>query len=324
MGKLTGGHHDACSTPDFPAGNSFATELRDSDSQTESQNIPDEVHSLEGGFSAISLDEGSLQRTATIAFNALRCLFCRANSSTFQENLEHMLQKHGLFIPEAGLQVDFETIVEYLHLVIYGYFECIFCGSPRNNAQAAQQHMLGKGHCKIDLASDDSEYRDFYDYEESSEASGSEDDDGEHDTMRNRKTRHNANIVETGSFMRLSSGKILSHRSHNTTRFLHGSTSTRTPNGSTRISAGSLHVPEAASLPAASSTSDAGPSKSVAKWEATFQRQLSSLRAEDRRSMMHLTMPQQRALVMKSKKQVERARRDENDMLLKIQLKANR
>jgi hypothetical protein len=120
---------------------------------------------VQDGFSALLLDDDSITKQPKEDFNPLVCLFCAKNSSSFDQSLEHTHQKHGLFIPAVGLQVDFKTLVKYLHLVIYGYFECIFCGSQRNSVQAVQQHVTGKGHCKIDLEKEDSEFRDFYDFE---------------------------------------------------------------------------------------------------------------------------------------------------------------
>ena len=58
-----------------------------------------------------------------------------------------MQKSHGLFIPHhQHLAVDLETLFRYLHLVIFGYRECIQCGTERATIQAVQQHMIGKGH----------------------------------------------------------------------------------------------------------------------------------------------------------------------------------
>lgn len=104
-------------------------------------------------------------------------------STSFSANLDHMQYKHSLFIPEREhLAVDEEALVKYCHLVVFGYFECLYCGSQRNTAQAAQQHMAGKGHCRINLDSEGSEFRDFYDFDNdgSDSDSGRElDEDGE-------------------------------------------------------------------------------------------------------------------------------------------------
>ncbi|EQL03599.1 c2h2 finger domain containing protein [Ophiocordyceps sinensis CO18] len=251
---------------------------------------------IEQRFSALSVEESALDvRKPDVQFNPAQCLFCSHRSPGLDENMDHMLKKHSLVVPDPDrLAVDLETLIEYFHLVVHGYFECLFCGSQRRNIEAAQQHMIGKGHCKIDISSQASEYRDFYEFEPSIDDDITE-------------------LADGNKSIRLPSGKVLSHRAE---------ARTRVPR--------SAPVQEAAtSSPCATTLStlsqDTTPrSKRVAKRDAVFQTHLATLRDSDRRSLMHLPAAQQRAVVMRGKKQVEQARRDENEMLLKIQLKANR
>ena len=92
-----------------------------------------------------------------------RCLFCLARSSDPEENLSHMSRVHSFFVPEQHrLQVDMDTLIVYLDLVISTYHQCLYCMSQRSNADAVRQHMVAKGHCRIDVASQDSEFQDFY------------------------------------------------------------------------------------------------------------------------------------------------------------------
>ncbi|KAM0810355.1 putative C2H2 type zinc-finger-domain-containing protein [Seiridium cardinale] len=278
---------------------------------------------LEAELSALSLeDKNEDERQPQVAFSPAQCLFCASSSAGLEANLEHMLQKHGLFIPDTSrLIVDLETLIKYFHLVIYGYFECLFCGSQRHSAEAARQHMTGKGHCKIDILREDSEFRDFYDFD--SDDGSSENSDEEPAVPKEKPPKEKS--VEIDNTLRLASGKLLSHRSQGVAR-LH-----RKPRQAQSQSLSSIEPsaempekqgPEFESEPSTSATAES--SKRIVKQEAIFRTQLASLRSEDRRSLMHLPLPQQRALVMKSKKQVEQARRDENEMQLKIQLKANK
>lgn len=106
----------------------------------------------------------------------LQCLFCSLPSPSFESNLDHMRKKHGLFIPTTiddgtqQLTVDLEIFLEYLHLVIFGYHECLVCHTQRHKSHAVQQHMMGKGHCRLELGEQETdsedeegnEYRDFY------------------------------------------------------------------------------------------------------------------------------------------------------------------
>jgi pre-60S factor REI1 len=251
------------------------------------------------------------------AFDPKRCLFCRFDSANFEENLEHMHGKHGLFIPYVSqLLVDPETLIEYLHLVIFGYFECLYCRSKRSSPVAAQQHMLGKRHCKIDLTAEDSEYREFFDFD------GDVNDDNNQILGNLQSPSGLQGPFDEGKFVRLSSRKLLSHRTQGKSRSRRRETS---KDISSRL-LGESATKVSQSVPASSDQDLSLPpdSKRIIKRNAAFLQHLSTLRSNDQRSLMHLPLWKQRTVVLKSKKQVEQARRDENDMLLKIQLKANR
>ena len=113
-----------------------------------------------------------------------KCLFCNQDNSDIASNVGHMRRAHGFVIPEEDrLVVEIETLIAYFHLVIFGYCECLYCGSQRHTGEGAQQHMIGKGHCKFDLYNEDSEFRDFYDfgsYDEGDDVEvGSDSEDGQ-------------------------------------------------------------------------------------------------------------------------------------------------
>lgn len=274
------------------------------------------IRPIEDGLSLLSIDEDSVDTRNPVAqFEPAQCLFCKCCSMDLDTNLEHMLKRHGLFIPDRDyLIIDSETLIEYFYLVIFGYFECLYCGSQRSNVQAAQQHMIDKGHCKIDISNEDSEFRDFYDFNSAS-------DDSDSEKVDSKLERSNATFVDMGRSMRLSSGKVLSHRTQGKPRLPRHGISRAETTGASSIprSCTSLGVsqPQPESTPPSQS-------KRVAKREATFLNQLANLRDSDRRSLMHLPVTQQRAIVFRGKRLVEQARKDQNEMLLKIQLKANR
>ena len=122
-----------------------------------------------------------------------QCLFCGDKCGTFEENVAHMATTHSFIIPyQDFLAVDLETLVWYLHLVIYGYFECILCSTRRDSLEAVQQHMMAKGHCRFDISPDTEE---FYEIPASVN----------HD-LSNLARRDEASL-------RLPSGKLLGHRS---------------------------------------------------------------------------------------------------------------
>lgn len=261
-------------------------------------------------------DDNAEKQDSDVQFDHTQCLFCRHSSIDLDENLEHMLKSHGLFIPDRShLAVDIETLAEYFHLVIFVYFECLYCGSKRNGAHSVQQHMMGKGHCKIDILKEDSEFRDFYDFH-----STSDDSDGE--TVKIVPEGSNGVIIEES--LRLPSGKLLSHRMEGKRRpHQHRTTYTKVRSLPQTGQSTALDISGSRSDMALSRTTQSELNR-IDKRETTFQNQLATVRAGDRISLMHLSRSQQRAVIIKGRKQVERARRDENDMLLKRQVKANR
>lgn len=96
-------------------------------------------------------------------FVSSRCLFCRLDAPNFSLNLQHMQKDHGLFLPNPEYLVDLETFVGYLYTVIDQFHECLYCGACKVTGEAVRQHMLDKGHCKINT-DDGSDYEDFYDF----------------------------------------------------------------------------------------------------------------------------------------------------------------
>lgn len=177
--------------------------------------------------------------------------------------------------------------------------------------------MLGKGHCRFDIASEDSEYADFYDSSGSEAESGEEEDeDAENDdpVPRKGKTEHPAVKVDEHS-IRLPSGRIISNRSQPQTNPRRQMLKPRSPAKPDVLEAGSdspdTEGPAPSTPPA---TGKGGLALTRAeKQENNFNKQLATLRAGDERSLAHLPLPQQRALLATQQKQVEKARRIEEN-----------
>ena len=145
----------------------------------------------------------------------VQCLFCNIDSSTTDNNVEHMSKAHGLFIPNQEDLEDAEGLLSYLFNIISEFRECLYCGKTKETVEAIRSHMIDKGHCKIAF---DEELDQFYDFEgESDEGATGEETVGEDEEM-----------VETGKIpsppehdyhpdsdheLRLPSGRILGHRS---------------------------------------------------------------------------------------------------------------
>ncbi|KAK2594733.1 hypothetical protein QQS21_007583 [Conoideocrella luteorostrata] len=244
-------------------------------------------------------------------FDLAQCLFCNQQSNGFVENMSHMQMRHGLVIPSPdNLIVDLETLVGYFHLVIFEYTECLCCGSVRSTPQGAQQHMTGKGHCRIDIARENSEFKDFYDFKASSEMEGEEWTDGAADRV----------VDASESTRRLASGKVISHRSANKIPLYRpvGQTNNK------KALSEEKHPPimgKSHSLTSGSNNEKALTASE--KRDMVFSKQLAKMRAGDRQALMHLTIPQRIALVGRAKHQQEKWDRQQAAQKIKWQIKAN-
>ncbi|WAQ94148.1 ZN622-like protein [Mya arenaria] len=97
-----------------------------------------------------------------------QCLFCCHGSSGLEENVQHMTEKHSFFLPDAEYLSDLEGLVTYLGQKVGVGYMCLWCnekGKAFRSVDAAQKHMVDKGHCKLLHEGDVVlEYADFYDY----------------------------------------------------------------------------------------------------------------------------------------------------------------
>ncbi|KAK6221814.1 pre-60S factor [Colletotrichum tabaci] len=262
-------------------------------------------------------------------FSPEACLFCNAVSVSFDDNVAHMGRAHGMFIPNReGLIVDPETLVRYLHLVIFGYRECLQCGTQRRTASAVQQHMLGKGHCKFDIAAEDSEFRDFY------QASTEDGDDG---TQRQETRKAISDATEEGGSVRLPSGKTLTHRSspaasRQRTRLTPAAAAASGSGPDTLLPGVTATDESDASLRL---TAPRGPGKQGAddakalltraeKRDAVFETQLARLSLEDRAALAHLPSAEQRNVLLTQKRQLDRAEKAARRLRTRLELKANK
>nr|CAH7757597.1 unnamed protein product [Callosobruchus chinensis] len=96
------------------------------------------------------------------------CIFCSHHSKNFIKNLEHMTVAHSFFIPDIEYCVDVMELLRYLGEKVSEGFMCLWCnekGRTFHSAEAARQHMVDKGHCKMIHEGEAlAEYADFYDY----------------------------------------------------------------------------------------------------------------------------------------------------------------
>lgn len=222
---------------------------------------------------------------ANYTFDDSQCLFCNQTSTDLDQNMAHMLKAHGLFVDSANLLVDVGSLLAYFHFIISELYECLYCGTQRNTRQAVQQHMMAKGHCKYDITDEDAELREFYEFPSSSSSDAREEMQQrqllaqEKSRKQSRPSRHSD--AHYGSSTR-------------------GSLFDQTPSPA--------HSDTEAG--AESNTHDELSTR-ARKQEQMLNDSLTRLRADDRRSLLHLPASQQRALLITHHKQMEKARRAE-------------
>ncbi|KAK8050327.1 C2H2 type zinc-finger-domain-containing protein [Apiospora phragmitis] len=281
-------------------------------------------------------------------FVADRCLFCNKQLDDLEANRLHMQTAHGLFIPSQDrLLVDLETLFDYLHLVIFGYNECISCGTQRNTPLAAQQReslhsllfcsweptknpsdMLGKNHCRFDIGGEGSEFADFYDFSDTE--SGSVDHEDEDATRSMTNVKGQATQADESS-LRLPSGKIISSRPDNLSGPPRQRRNPRPAEASDHSSLGAPIDSDLQQQPDTASSlveSSGSPGKSALtrseKRENAFTTQLANMRAGDRQALAHLPLPQQRSAIATSLKQLKKARQLERRYHIATERSGNR
>ena len=212
-------------------------------------------------------------------FEPDQCLFCGKKYGTFDKSLAHMAAYHSFIIPyQDYLAVDLETLVWYLHLVIYGYIECILCGTRRNSLEAVQQHMTAKGHCRFDISPDT---EDFYEIPAS------------HDQGSLDSAAHN------DMPLRLSSGKLLGHRNrvHVNSIF---DTTRRTTSPSADIITSSDDTNRESAL-----------TRRDERNMAILAARVSHLSTSDQKSLSHLPAYEVRSVLATRRSQLNRAKRED-------------
>jgi pre-60S factor REI1 len=186
--------------------------------------------------------------------------------------------------------------------------------------------MVGKGHCKFDIASDESEFADFYttsaEAGEDDEAGDEEVDNVTQDAEGARKSNSITKVDDTTA--RIPSGKLFSHRS-----------TMQAPQSrhQNRNSKAQLQPQLPASSSGEPSVQDDGKGKGVsststtvaksAKREAALALQLENLSVNDRAALAHLPVAEQRALMSIQKRELNKAKRAEKRFHSRVEMMAN-
>ncbi|KAL2795173.1 C2H2 type zinc-finger-domain-containing protein [Aspergillus keveii] len=171
---------------------------------------PSPSHAQKRNKPVINLDEDTNNDNNTededepsvALFNPQRCLFCPQISTTFDDSTTHMSAIHNFTIPFPELlAVDLETVLSYLHALIFDYRECITCSTQRSTVDAVQQHMASKGHCRLDITAETEEFYNIPQLELQSESNSQLDDEVIKQIHR-----------DSSMPIHLSSGRIVGHR----------------------------------------------------------------------------------------------------------------
>ncbi|KAJ4251451.1 hypothetical protein NW762_011434 [Fusarium torreyae] len=156
----------------------------------------DEVEQNRKSESDTEAEEEGQSELLTPEFIPGNCIFCAQQSSTLDDNINHMTAAHGFNVPfQDLLAVNLETVVSYFHFVILTYRECICCGTRRSTLEGIQHHMVAKGHCRFDISLETEEFYCMPEYE---------------NVLAERKE-------DTSEPLRLPSGKVILHRKHHET-----------------------------------------------------------------------------------------------------------
>lgn len=151
--------------------------------------------------SALSLTKGQSADEKEEDFSPQQCLFCNVESTSLESNLTHMSHAHSFFVPNAEHLIDVESLLSYLFAIVSVFHECLFCGRLKSTKFGVQDHMRGKGHCKLNFEHDDEhQLEQFYDFPRNADE---QDDENE---------REEGALALDEDELHLPSGKILGRR----------------------------------------------------------------------------------------------------------------
>ncbi|KAJ0160044.1 Cytoplasmic 60S subunit biogenesis factor [Colletotrichum tanaceti] len=265
-------------------------------------------------------------------FTPGQCLFCPKPSPSFADSVVHMQKSHGLFVPHRQhLVVDLETLFKFLHLVIFGYRECIDCGTERATVQAVQQHMTGKGHCRFDISERDSEFSEFYDFSEPEDDTGS-DVESDYDTSPGETAPSPGRkpVMADEDSIRLPSGRIISRQSTAQAGPSFTQLRRRIRNAALQLEDSVAEAADEEGSGREGSDPDTPDTRLLSRRErreratTTHQNQMAGMSAGDRNSLMHLPAAEQRSLLAAQHRNAEKVQKKEKRRQSKVDRKGNK
>lgn len=192
--------------------------------------------------------------------------------------------------------------------------------------------MTGKGHCRFDMAEQDSEFAEFYDFSEPEDDVDSNiEGDGEGDERSQEETATGSSrkpLLADEDSIRLPSGKIISRQSSAQagSSFTQSRRRARTPASQLEYSAAEPGGEEVSSKE--ETAPDIPDTRILSKREkrerATATYQLANMSASDRSSLMHLPASQQRSIMLAQHRHAEKVQKEEKRKQGKIDRKGNK
>lgn len=192
--------------------------LNEADSEKIRVSIPsseaiEERRKLEGieddGMEVESVDSDEWDDDTENPIAKSDCIFCDHHSRNMVKNLKHMAIAHSFFVSDAEFCCDVEGLLLYLGEKVCRDFICLWCnerGRSFYSMQSVRQHMIEKGHCKMNFeAAALAEYVDFYDYSSSYP---------DHDETTDIDADIETPVLEGDEYqLVLPSGNVIGHRS---------------------------------------------------------------------------------------------------------------
>ncbi|GEQ69167.1 hypothetical protein JCM33374_g2838 [Metschnikowia sp. JCM 33374] len=107
------------------------------------------IHESDEESSDTDMDEYLSDEEATQVFPNHYCFYCGKNNHEIEQNIKHMTNRHGLYIPERSFLVDLEGLLTFVNEVVTMDHDCLVCGFEGKSLESIRQHLTSKGHCRI-------------------------------------------------------------------------------------------------------------------------------------------------------------------------------
>lgn len=143
------------------------------------------------------------------------CIYCNAQHDSLEDDIQHMFQKHGLYIPNRKNLKDLSGLIQFLWEVISIDNVCLNCGFIGKTLESIQDHCISKAHCRIPYEHKEERelFAEFYEQSNDKLRSGSVNgnDEGSNGDVSNSYS--DPQLDDTGSELALPSGYKIGHRS---------------------------------------------------------------------------------------------------------------